>query len=113
MDGFMIDNNGDIVIEDNKITMVSDTDLTVQTVRQVLKTNLGEWWLNKNEGIDRYCMLCKNPNYDQIEDNIILALRQIDETFKLTSFNCSEKNRELTINFIAVNDNGEIIEITL
>lgn len=109
----MIDNNGDVVIEKNQIKMVSDTDLIVQTVRQVLKTNLGEWWLNENEGIDRYCMLCKNPNYDQIEDNILLAIRQVDETFKLTSFDYSVENRKLTINFTAVNDNGEKIEITM
>ena len=113
MDGFMIDNNGDVVIQDDRIVMVSDKDLITQTVRQVLKTNLGEWWLNENEGIDFYCLLGKNPNYDQIKDNIKLGLLQIDETFTLTSFDCSLKNRKLTINFTAVNDNGYTVEITL
>lgn len=113
MDGFKIDNNGDIVIQDDKIAMVSDTDLITQTVRQVLKTNLGEWWLNENEGIDFYCLLSKKPNYDQIEDNIKLGLWQVDETFKLTSFNCYAENRKLTVNFTAVNDNGDTIDITL
>ncbi len=113
MIGFMVDNSGDVVIEDNNIKMVSDTDLITQTVRQVLKTNLGEWWLNENEGIDFHCLLCKNPNYDQIEDNIKLGLWQIDKTFKLTSFDCSVENRKLTVNFTAINDNGDKVEITL
>lgn len=113
MNGFRLNSNGDVVISEGKIEMASDTELLAQTVRQVLKTNLGEWWLNKNEGIDLSCLLCKNPNYEQIEDNIVLGLRQVDETFKLISFNCTEENRVLKVNFTAANENGETIEIEL
>ena len=113
MDGFKINENGDVVIQDDRIVMVSDKDLITQTVRQILKTNLGEWWLNEDEGIDFFCLLCKKPNYDQIEDHIKLGLWQIDETFNLTSFDCSVENRKLTVNFTAVNDNGDTIDITL
>ncbi len=114
MYGFALDNSGDVIIEENKIKTVSDTALIAQTVRQVLKTNLGEWWLNEDEGIDFSCFLCKNPNYDQIEDNINLGLQQVDDTFRLTSIDFQTKEeRTLIINFTAENENGETINITL
>ena len=113
MDGFKINNSGDVVVSYNDIVMISDNDLIAQTVRQVLKTNLGEWWLNADEGIDVYSVLCKNPNYDQIEDNIKNALLQVDSTFELLTFEHTYNNRKLTINFTARNENGEEIEVTL
>lgn len=115
MDGFQINENGDIVIEDNDIVMVSDNDLIEQTVRQVLRTNLGEWWLNEDEGIDFYVILTKNPNFDEIRDTINLGLQQVDETFIITDFECSLDNetRHLTISFTAENENEDEIQVTL
>ena len=114
MDGFMLDEKGDVVIENNEITMISDNELIEQNVRQVLRTNLGEWWLNEDEGIDFYVILTKNPNYKEIQDTINLGLQQVDHTFRITDFNCSmDKNRKLTISFVAENDGGEEINITL
>lgn len=110
----MLDRNGDVVIEESKIKMVSDTDLIIQTVRHVLKTNLGEWWMNEKEGIDFRSLLCKNPNYDRIEDNILLGLRQVDDSFRIIKFEHSLNiERKLTIKFTAENDSGEIININL
>lgn len=114
MDGFLLDNNGDVVINDGKIQMTNDKILLAQTVRQVLLTNNGEWWLNAAEGIDRYCMLCKNPNKDLIENNIKRGLLQVDPTFKITSFSCTKKeDRTLLIEFVAVNENGDEIAIKM
>jgi phage baseplate assembly protein W len=114
MDGFSIDSSGDVVISNNKIEMVSNTELICQKVRQLLKTNLGEWWLNENEGIDFLCMLQKNPNYEQIEDNIKSGLKQVDETLEMTSINFNlDANRTLHINFTARNSDNEEIKIEL
>jgi phage baseplate assembly protein W len=113
MDGFKIDENGDVIVNDTDIELTNNNELIAQTVRQILKTNLGEWWLNEDEGIDLYSMLCKNPNYDQIEDNVKNALLQVDNTFELLTFEHTYNNRKLTINFTARNENGEEIEVTL
>lgn len=48
---FKLDSNGDVVIKDNKISMVEGAELTAQTVRTVLGTNKGEWFSNLDEGI--------------------------------------------------------------
>ena len=113
MTGFKIDDNGDVVIENEKIQIVSDTNLIAQTVRQVLKTNLGEWWLNESEGIDFKALLAKQPNEEQIQDNILLGLRQVDESFRIESFSCDRQERNLIINFSAENSSGTTINITI
>lgn len=114
MDDFLLNDRGDVVIKDRRIQMTSGNDLIAQKVRQVILTNNGEWWLNAAEGIDRYALFQKNPNYDFIEDNIKQGLLQVDDTFKITSFSCTLKgNRELLVEFTAVNDNGNEISITL
>ena len=113
MESFKVDSKGDVIIKNNAIEMVKDNSLLAQKVQQVLKTNLGEWCFNENEGIDFQALLCKNPNYEQIEDNIKSGLLQVDETFEMTSFECSLKNRRLFINFTARNENGEEIAMTL
>lgn len=113
MYGFAIDENGDAIIENNDIKLVSDKELIRQTVKQVLSTNLGEWWLNENEGIAFNAILKKNPQYDQIEDTVKSGLLQIDKTFELTSFVCTPINRTLKIEITARNESGEEIDITL
>lgn len=114
MEGFLLDENGDVVIKDRRIQMTSGNELLLQKVRQVLLTNNGEWWLNAAEGIDRYALLCKKPNYDLIKDNIKQGLLQVDETFKIISFSCTpQADRELLVKFTAANENGDEILITL
>lgn len=110
MKDFMLDENGELVIQNGRILTVSDKNLTAQKVKQVIRTQLGEWEYDTEEGIDRYVMLTKNPNYDLVEDNIRLGLLQVDESFRITDFNCSEgKNRQLKVNFTATNDtDGEV-----
>lgn len=51
MKGFLL-NNGDLVITNNELEMVTGNDLTVQTIQSVLATNKGEWIFDTNEGVN-------------------------------------------------------------
>ena len=113
MKGFKLDSNGDVVIKKNKIVMVYDTEMITQTVRQVLRTNLGEWEFDKDEGIEFSRLLAKNPNYDLIKDTLQLGLRQVDETFVITKIDFNTVDRCLYINFTAETLNGTEISISL
>ena len=114
MKDFKLDLGGDIVLEKGKSPFVSDKDLTVQKVRQTLKTNLGEWKYDEEEGIDLRSIFVKNPNEELIEDIIMTGLLQVDETFRMTAFECvNSGNRHLKISFSAVNDNNEEISLEL
>lgn len=60
MRGFLLDSNGDVVIENNKIVMIDGQNLKAQTVRTLLGTNKGEWFGNEEEGISFKNILGKN-----------------------------------------------------
>lgn len=52
MQGFMLDEQGDVVIQKGEIQMIHGKELTAQTIKSVLGTQKGEWFLNWDEGIN-------------------------------------------------------------
>lgn len=119
MKSFKLDQYGDIVIKDNKIELVEGIELIAQTLRQVLNTNLGEWFGDKDEGIDFYVILTKNPNYDLVQDTIETAVQKVADSLKIKletdDFTFNVNGRNLTIAF-TLTVNGEestSIEVTL
>lgn len=114
MKDLMLTNDGELIIQNGRIPLVSGNDLMAQKVRQVLRTYLGEWKYDPKEGIDVYAIITKNPNFDIIEDNIKAGLLQVDETFRLTKFDHTEdKNRHTIFSFSAINKDSEEITVEL
>ncbi len=111
MKGFALDNNGDIIIEKNKIKMIDGVDLINQTVKTVLGTNKTEWFLNIDEGIDFNNLLSKKKDDEIIRNEILQGLQQVDSSFVLETFNCdfNSKHRKLTISFTAKNSSGDLV----
>lgn len=110
MQGFALDSSGDVVVQKNKIVMISDKALTLQTVRTVIGTNKGEWFLNTDEGINFDNMLGKNPDYDAIKGEVAQGLSQVNEDLMLKNFDYSlNENRKLDINFEATDGTEDII----
>lgn len=52
MKGFALDAQGDIIIQKGEIQMIYGSELTAQTIKSVLSTQKGEWFLNVDEGIN-------------------------------------------------------------
>ncbi|WP_405381214.1 hypothetical protein [Phascolarctobacterium sp.] len=119
MKTFKLDQNGDVVIKDNKIEYVEGVEIIAQTVRQVLGTNLGEWFNDEEEGIDRYVILTKNPNYDLIQDTINTAVQQVADSLNVKletdDFTFDLKGREITVTFLLTVDKTDStsVEVTL
>ncbi len=107
MKDFMLDENGELVFQKGKIPLVSDKQLTAQKARQVLRTQRGEWEYDKEEGINRHSMLTKNPNDEEIEDNIRLGLLQIDENFKITKYSRKEQKDRHSEIFVSATDGAD------
>ena len=103
MKTFKLDKNGDVVIDNNKISMVSGIDLTIQTLKQVLGTNLGEWLGNSDEGIDFEVILTKNPNYDLIQSTLETAVQYVADMLgvelEADDFQYNVSGRALDITF--------------
>lgn len=109
MKGFALDSKGDVVIENNQISIVVGDKLTQQKVTTVLKTNLREWFFDWDEGIDRSNLLGKNKNEELARYEIDRGLKQVDETFVITEFSyeVDMPHRTAKITFKAQNKNGE------
>lgn len=112
MNGFELDENGDVLIQNNQIQMINGDDLLRQTVKSVIGTNKGEWFLNEDEGITFENIKGKYIDEDIIKDEIEQGLSQIDESFSITEFSyeIDSNNRKLEISFSAVNDDGTVID---
>lgn len=104
MKTFKLDQNGDAVIRNNQIELVEGIELVLQTIKQVLHTNLGEWFNDEDEGIDYHVILTKNPNYDLIQDTINTAVQQVAESLNVEletdNFTFEIQGRNLTVAFL-------------
>ena len=103
MKSFKLSINGDIVISDGKIEMISGNELKRQTCETVVGTNNGEWFLNLDEGINHRAIVCKSPNQDEVRSEIQKGLLQVDGSLFITEFNYAEEGRKSVIGFTASN----------
>lgn len=76
MKGFKLDDKGDVVIQNGEIDMVHGAELTMQTIKTVLGTQKGEWFLNWNEGINHDNILGKKR---YVTKNSAIENQYIDE----------------------------------
>ena len=119
MKSFKLDANGDVVMKNNQIEIVEGVELIAQTIKSVLNTNLGEWFGDKEEGIDYQVILTKNPNYDLIQDTINTAVQKVADSLNVTletnDFTFEVVGRNITVAFIlTVNEEKSTsLEITL
>ena len=113
MKGFKVDERGDIIFENGNIAFVKDTELKAQTLRTVLGTNKGEWFLNDDEGIDFDFIIGKNITDDMRLSQCKDACRQVDETLYVSDFysEVDKKTRESALYFKAQSGDGTIINI--
>ena len=110
MKDFALDSaTGDIIIYNNDLEMVNGDELVRQKAEKLVGTNKGEWFLNRNQGINFREFLVKNPNNEAQKYEIEQALKMLDETFNITAFECSAEGRNSFINFTAANENGETV----
>lgn len=111
MIGFALDDNGDLLIENNEISIVVGDSLLQQKVREVLRTNLKEWFFDWSLGVDFNNLLGKKTNSELVRYEIERGLWQVDETFTITEFDYSvdKVNRKATATFKAQNKDGETV----
>lgn len=107
---FSLDNDGDVVIEKNKIVLAKGKDLIAQKIRQILLTNYGEWWLDPKEGINQRDVFKKNPNYSLIKDQIKAAVYQIDDQLVVSDIHFTE-NRASRHLIIDMKIDGETLRL--
>ena len=106
---FALDDNGDVIIENNTISMVTGDNLLRQKVWTILRTNLREWFFDWEQGIDFGNLLGKGTNAELARYEVERGLAQVDSTFAITEFAYEEDRtaRCAKITFKAQNENGQ------
>lgn len=109
MKGFALDENGDVLMENGEISIVTGDSLLQQKVWSVLHTNLGEWFFDWDEGIDFTNLLGKGTNEELVRYEIERGLAQVDSTFTITEFSYEfdAKKRRAKVRFKAQTRNEE------
>lgn len=109
MKGFALDDNGDVIIENNEISIVVGESLLQQKVTTVLRTKLKEWFFDWEQGIDFDNLLGKNTNEELAKYEIERGLLQVDSSFAITEFvyEVDRATRTAKITFKAQTENGE------
>jgi len=95
----------------NSLRMVEGADEMRQSVRLLLQTNTGEWFLNTGHGLEYMSILGQKPNEEELRVAFMEAFEQeprIEEVLSL-NFEFDRLDRHLTVNFRLRMD-GEVIE---
>lgn len=95
----------------NNIKMVDGDDELVQCIREIIGTNIGEWFLNKKHGFDRFAILANKFNQDMTIDMIYAAISQEPGVSSIENIKIEydRPNRSLSVDFEIKKANGEIV----
>lgn len=102
MKGFKLNESGQFEFDgQNDIVMVSGDDDLVQSVRHIITTNFGEWFLNPTIGWARFDALGQKLNREMIISGVTTAvLDAVPEVSSLEDFEISwAGERSLSIKF--------------
>ena len=99
--------NGDVVIGNHDVQLVSGKELTMQKIQLILGTNQGEWLLDENEGINFRVILTKHPSEEEILSTLREGLKQVDDSFIITDYKFTTVGRKMFIELAIQGGNGD------
>ena len=113
MKTFLLNESGDLQLDgQNNLKMVNGADEKLQSVRLLLSTNTGEWFLNTEHGLDYFAILGQKwpASKEEIRAAFMEAFEQeerIEEVLAL-NFEYIEKERKLKVKFRLRMDGEEV-----
>lgn len=90
MKAFALDKNNDIIFANNELQLVTGNDQLAQEVKVSLTVAKGEWFLDETEGLNRYSIMRKNPNKDEVREDILEAISDTSEEVVVDSMTFSD-----------------------
>jgi len=103
--------NGDLAFDGNDLAVLEGVEELAQCCRITIGTNRGEWFLNPDMGIDFNVFLGKQPNEDQMREELRQGLLQEPRisTVDAIEIQPDRAERKQTVAFRATGANGEQI----
>lgn len=112
MRDFKLDKNGDVIIDDGDITMISDNEEISQRIATTLRTRLNEFEpVDEPMGLTRENALGKGYNQDFLQEDIEDAIStQVDENIDVQEINFtkSDADRSLSVEVKYMLPNGDV-----
>ncbi|MFP7414370.1 DUF2634 domain-containing protein [Priestia filamentosa] len=105
--------DGDLVIEDNNLIMVEDDEELAQSVKSVLQTRKGEFFLDEEHGMSFDNILGKVADQAATRDDIIEAVSQEERIRSVTdvSFSDNPKTRIREVKMTLEKEDGAELEL--
>ena len=95
----------------NNLKMIDGDDEIIQCVKMIIKTNLGEWFLNPDHGFRRAVVQGKHVDYNEAIEELYAAVLQEPRVAAVEDmqFRYDAAIRELTIDFAFRKHSGEVL----
>ena len=115
MQDILLNKHGDIKKVNGDFQFINGKDEVVQQIKQILKTNKGEWFKNEAYGITYENLQQKKINEDLIKDCIRDGISQCSEDITIESIEIGYKKEErlLYVEFKAFFSDGERYDNTI
>ena len=106
--------NGDLVFDgQGNLVMVEGKEEIGQSIERILTTNIGEWFLNLEHGLDYRAIQGKGRDIEGIKLAITEAILQEERVSEVEKIDLSlDKDRHLKINVTVRLQEGDILEIS-
>lgn len=96
----------------NNLKYIDGDGELMQSVRLLIQTNLGEWFLNPEFGFDRSVILGRKYDPNVITDELYAAILQEERIAAVESINLdfNRSTRKLKIDFVLVKQDDNLLE---
>ncbi len=106
--------NGDLQLNTlNSFETIEDKEVMSQEIKDITSTNLKEWFLDEQKGIDMKSIFTKNYDEETIRLAFVDCLSQYPMFKELLDFNMEVENRVLTVNIKLLLIDDEITQETI
>lgn len=105
--------SNDLVIKNNDLILIDNTERVAQQVLITLRFWLGEWFLDTRQGVPYLeYVLVKNPNMNHIRQILAEKIQSVEGVNNIVSldFDFRRITRELYVNFEIDTDYGLVTE---
>ena len=94
----------------NRFKMVEGDDAILQGIWMNLTTNLGEYFLNREKGLDRYAILGEKYNEERTIQLVTDSILQHDLVEMVEDITIEKVGRKLNVKFVARKVDDSVLE---
>ena len=106
--------NGDIDISNGRITEVSDSELTLQRIKNDFKFYKGEWYLNRELGVPYFeVFFGKNTDKNRVQDEVVRVLDEIPAILEILEINIRDEGITRFIDIKVRDRTNTILDTTI